>query len=134
MTTDVYCVDGVVETIYDAATQTMTCTWIHLGPHAHLRPCLQAQVDCVIAHDTRAIIVDTADAKGVLTQDDQAWIGEYVFPTYQANGLKALITVLPKSALTGLAAKRWQKTGSNFGFDFMDADSLATAKQIVADL
>ncbi len=134
MNTDVYSVEGVVETLYDAATKTMTCTWLHLGPHAHLRPCLQAQVDCVIAYDTQAIIVDTTDSKGVLTQEDQAWIGEYVFPTYQAQDLKVVITVLPKSALASLAAKHWQKTGSTFGFDFMEADSLATAKQIVAEL
>ena len=134
MTKDLYSVAGIVETEYDSATKTIICTWIHLGPHAHLRPCLQAQVDCVVAHATKAIIIDTSESQGVLTQEDQGWIGDYVFPTYQAHGVKAVITVLPQSALTNMAAKRWQKTGSGFGIEFIEADSVATAKKIVANL
>lgn len=134
MTIDLYSIANIVETQYDPATQTITCTWHHLGPHDHLRPCLQAQVDCVLAHTTKAIVIDTSASQGVLTQEDQAWIGEYVFPSYQSRGLKAVITVLPQSALTNMSAKRWQKTGAGFGIDFIETDSVMTAKQIVANL
>jgi hypothetical protein len=133
MVKDLYTVDGVVETSYDPSIKSIIVTWIHLGPHDHLRPCLEAQVDCVENDGAKVILVDTAESTGVLAQVDQTWFGEYVFPTYQRNGVKAVITVVPKSALTNLAAKQWQKTGSDFGVDFVEVDTIKTARKLAAD-
>jgi hypothetical protein len=41
--------------------------------------------------------------------------------------------VVPKSALTNLVAKQWQKTGSDFCVDFVEVDTIKTARKFAAD-
>ena len=131
MKKDIYTVKGVVETIYDPAIRSVIVSWYDFSQFGILRPCLEAQVECVREDGAKMIIVDTRKAKGMLEQIDQEWLGTNVFPVYEEYGVKAVITIVPKSALTLLSAKQWQMTGSAFGVDFVETQSFDTALEIV---
>lgn len=136
MSKNIYTKEGIVETIYDPSIQTIIVTWINLGPHNYLRPCLEAQVECVRNDGAKIILVNTAKAKGVLSQVDQTWLATDVFPVYEEYGVKAVITVIPRQIFAQLAARQWQKTGRQFGVDFVDTgsyeDALELAKKYVS--
>lgn len=130
MSKDIYTVQGFVETIYDPTIKTIIVTWKNLGPHNYLRPCLEAQVECVREDGAKVILVNTATAKGVLSQVDQSWLATDVFPVYEEHGVKAVITVVPKQVFAKLAARQWQKTGRQFGVDFVDTGSYEAALEL----
>jgi len=121
----------VVSAEYDAATNAVIVTWQNLGPHNYLRPCLAAQNKSVKGDGAKYIIVDTSEAKGVLKQEDQEWFATELFPELQAAGLKAIITIVPKAALTKMATRQWTRTGAQFGIEFYDAASMEDAVAIV---
>jgi hypothetical protein len=131
MKKDIYTVEGVVETVYDPTIKSILVTWYDFSQFGILRPCLEAQVECVREDGAKMIIVDTRQAKGMLEQIDQEWLGTNVFPVYEEYGVKAVITIVPKSSLTLLSAKQWQMTGSAFGVDFVETQSFDTALDIV---
>lgn len=131
MKKDIYAIKDVVETIYDPAIRSIIVTWYDFNQFGILRPCLEAQVECVREDGAKMIIVDTTKAKGIIEQLDQEWLGTHVFPVYEEYGVKAVITILPKSSLTLLSAKQWQMTGSAFGVDFVETSSFNTAMDIV---
>lgn len=128
-----YQVEDIVEFSYDAATKTILAAWTNLGPHDYMRPALEAQQNYIRQNDVKVIIIDTAQAKGVAKQEDQNWFQSVIFPELEALGVKAVITVLPVSALSRLAARQWNRTGQLFGIDFIDADTLETARSIAQD-
>ncbi len=131
MKKEIYTVEGVVETIYDPEIKSIIVTWYDFNQVGHLRPCLEAQVECVRNDGAKAVVVDTTKAKGMLEEVDQKWLGTHVFPVYEEYGVKAVVTILPKSSLTLLSAKQWQMTGSAFGVDFVETGSLNMALEIV---
>ena len=112
---------------------TIVVAWANLGPLEYLRPTLEVQRECMKTRETRVIIVDTSITEGVLTQEDQERFQTDIFPEFEPNGVKALITVLPQSALSRLAARQWMRTGSQFGVEFIDVDILETALNVAKD-
>jgi len=131
MKKNVYVVDNIVNAIYDTDIKTIVVTWYSFESFNHLRKCLEAQVACTKDNDVKVIIVDTRKAKGMLDQADQDWFATNMFPALEEHGTKAVITVLPQSALTMLSAKQWQMTGNAFGMDFIDTASLDAAMSLV---
>jgi hypothetical protein len=129
---DVYTVPGVVETTHDPGTRTMSVVWKKLSGHEHLRPCMQAQVEQV-RRGCKHLIVDVSEATGVLADEHQRWFETDIFPEYSRCGLEHLITVLPKSALTQLGAKRWNQTASSFGFKTFLAASREDARKLIEE-
>ena len=122
-----YDVSNTVEAVYDRNINSIVVTWTHLGPHDHLRPCVKAQLECVKRDGAKALVVDTSNATGVLKQEDQEWFNTQLFPSLQAAGLKAIITVVPQNALTKLAARQWQSSGRKSGIEFIQTESRTTA-------
>lgn len=133
MSKEIYYESGIVDTRYDESTKSIMVTWMNLGPHDYLRPCLEAQVDCVKNDGAKIIIVDTVTAKGTLSMVDQNWLATDVFPVYEAYGVKAVITAVPKRFATQLAANQWEKTGSQFGVDFVNAASVEAAEKLAEE-
>jgi hypothetical protein len=126
-----YEAEGVCRTTYDPASQIMVATWWNML-HEHIRPNLTAQMDQVRA-GVRFLIIDVGDCLGAPTPEDQAWFGDTVFPSYRADGLIALINVVPRSGKARLGANRWQRTASEFGFYTFDTSDVATALDLIAE-
>lgn len=129
---DIYTVDGVVETTYDPDTRTIWVRWHKLSGHDHLEPSVEAQVERV-RRGAKHLIVDVSEAKGVLSDAQQKWFEAEVFPIYDQHGLASLVTVLPKSAVTQLGAKRWNQTASSFSFKTYLAASVEDARKVIAE-
>lgn len=129
-----YDAPGNTSASYDAANQTVIAKWDNFPAGGHFRPCLEAQVNCVRNQGAKFVIVDVATTQGVPSQEDQQWLGEYVFPSYESAGLKAVVTIVPADALTRLGANRWQQTGSAFKFDMFEVASLEDAQACLQDL
>ncbi len=124
-------VANVVDATYDAATATMLVHWHDLGPHDHLRPCCEAQLACAKANGAKAMILETSQAKGVLSKEDQQWFPDYLFPAFEKVGLEKIVTVVPADAFARLAAKYWQNLGKQFGIEFYETGSLANARKLI---
>ena len=124
-------VEGVVEATYNAPLRTMLIHWHDLGPHDHTRPCCEAQLVFTNANGAKAMILETSQAKGVISKEDQQWFSDYLFPKFEEAGLEKIITVVPEDAFARLAANYWQKLGKQFGIEFFETGSLAHAVQIV---
>ena len=95
-----------------------------------MRRCIDAEIDCTWKNKVKVLVVDTSQATGVFSQEDQQWLAEYAIPELAKAGLKAVITVLPKNANTLLATKRWKLNGSQSGTDYLEADSIQTAFEV----
>jgi hypothetical protein len=94
------------------------------------RPLLEEQLKVQIEKRVASVIIDTGATTGVLAQEDQEWIIKDFFPRVAKTATKALITVVPKSALTNLANKRWQSVGNAFGFEMYNVGSAADAEEL----
>lgn len=131
--THIHDVDGIVETVHHPADKVVYVKWHTFTGHDHLRPSLEAQMAQVACGAAGVVIVDVSEATGVPSEADQAWFGQVVFPAYKAAGLRALINVQPRSALTRLGAKRWSRTASGFGFDIIDCTDVQHAFDLARD-
>lgn len=118
---------GVVKNVYDSSLSAIIATWTDLGPHDFARPCVEAQLEVIRKNPVKVMIVDAYNAVGVLKSLDQDWLGEEVFPKYEQAGLRAVITVPSKSALSRLSSNQYQQTGSDFKIDFVEVESLEEA-------
>ncbi len=123
----VYEKPGYVKTEVDSSLKAVIVYWENLYDGQIVKESCLAQLEQVKAGKVNKVIVESSKADGVPPQDVQEWFGKELFPQFNANGVKAIITVVPESALTKLAAKRWKNTGSPFGFDMLEVDSLETA-------
>lgn len=128
-----YDAPGVTSAGYDPAHKAIVAKWENFPATGHFRPCLEAQVNCVQQHDVDFVVVNVSTTQGVPAQEDQQWLGDYVFPGYESAGLKAVITIVPQDALTQLGASRWRQTGSTFKFDMFEVASLEDAKACIRD-
>ncbi len=126
---DLYSIDGIVETKLNTDINAVVCRWETFSGHGHLRPCIETQIQAVRS-GARFVVVDVSAAKGLPNNDDQEWFGTHVFPAYEKAKLRALITIVPQSAVTKLGARRWQSTGNRFGFETFEAASLDEAFSI----
>ena len=113
---------------FESSNNCIYAHWDNMLTSKHMRPCCEAQLQAAIKNNAKAVIIDTASAKGTPVLDDQKWFGDYLFPNLRKAGIKVIITVLPKDALAKLGAKAWNKTGTMFDMDFIEVGSLAEAE------
>lgn len=126
--------EGVVRTYMDGSLpKTVVVEWDSLYDGDIVRESCEAQLEKV-KQGARFLIIETSKSKGVPPQDVQNWFGETLFPAFDKAGLKAMITVVPESALSRMAAKNWIKNGTPFQFDSYDAASLEDAKKLIKEL
>lgn len=121
--------EGVVKATADLAKKEMIVKWQSLSNDDAIEACCQAQLELVKNGMTK-LYIDVADASGVPSQDRQTWFESFLFPAFSKHGLKVSVTILPKSALTKLASKKWVKIGVPFSFDTFEAADLASAREL----
>lgn len=126
-----YDAPGVGRTTYDTESKIILAVWHEFSGHNHLRPCVETHVKAALT-GARFLIIDVSKARGVVSQADQQWFVDYVFPKYTRAGLRALINIEPANALTKLGSEQWRKTASTFSFDTYTAKDLSAALALIA--
>jgi hypothetical protein len=124
--------ETIVQTEFDSKQKIIVVTWKSLSGHPYLKECVQMHVDLVKEKGAQALIIDVSEATGVPTQEEQSWFGSYVFPNYDKYGLKIIVTILPKSALTEMSARKWNQTASTFRFNTFETGSKENAFELVS--
>lgn len=123
--------EGFVEA--SVRDKIITVRWQKLFNSTVIKDCCLAQLE-EIKKGANVIVVDSANATGKPLQEVQDWFGEELFPAMQENGLKAIITVLPRSSLAKSGAQQWKNTGTPFGFDMFETSSLIMARKKAREL
>ena len=121
--------EGVVDTSIDLSDQSMTVKWLSLSDDKVIADCCLAQLEQVKSGINK-LYLDISDTQGVPSQNRQDWFANTLFPKFADNGMKAIFTILPKSALTKLASKKWTKIGAPFNFGMYDVSSIEGAKKL----
>jgi hypothetical protein len=86
------------------------------------------------ARKGRAWIVDSRNAKGVFSDEIQAYIGNTVFKEFMAAGVKYFITIRSKvSSATNLTIQRYERQAGPAGIQLVTVDTLEQAIQFLAD-
>ena len=127
-----YEVSGVVRT-YMENSNIIVVEWDNLFDNEVIKKSCLEQLEKA-KKGAKVLIIETSKAKGVPSQETQEWFASTLFPAFEQAGLKAMITVVPESALTKMASKSWIKRASDFSFDSYDAASLEEAKNLAASI
>jgi hypothetical protein len=122
---------GIAKVVLQSESRQVFVTWDSFSG-GQFKPCLEAQMSVVKAGKAKFVIVDVRKTKGVPTQDDQDFLVKTVFPAFHAGGVQAIVTLVPESAVTKMGAKRWQSSGSQFGFKMYEAGSPEDAESLLA--
>ena len=121
---------GVGSIGYDDSIKAVILTWFK-NDDALFRDRMETELRLVVERDLLSVIVDTAQVKGVLSLENQAWIAEDFFPRLSQTGLRALVSVVPQSAIAQLTNKR-SFLGAQVPFEVLQVDSLAEACDVAA--
>ena len=75
-----------------------------------------------------AYIVDSSNAKGVFSQEIQAFIDSDVFPAFAKNGIKYFITITSQvSSVTKMTVKNYSAKAGPHGLKLVELNSLKDA-------
>ena len=119
---------GVGSIGYDDSIQAVILTWFR-NDDAIFRDRMETELRLVTERGLTTVIVDTSQVKGVLSLENQAWIAEDFFPRLSKTGLRALVSVVPKSAIAHLTNKR-SFVGASVPFEILQVDTLAEAHAV----
>ena len=122
---------GVCSIGYDDSNEAVVITWLRNDNEA-FRPMLEKQLQLIVAHDAKTVIVDTREATGTLNDENQAWLGDNFFPRLSCTGLVALVNVVPRSALAVLVNRRSFR-GRDVTFTIAEVSSLDEAHALARD-
>lgn len=79
-------------------------------------------------------LADLSRNPGVPSQADLQWLMTDCAPLTLDSGIRAVINIHGKSALTALGAKRWTKSASEGGLVTCDCGSLEEALELAAEV
>ena len=116
---------GICTLGYDDSVNAVVITWL-INDDDVFRPMLEEQLRLVLLHGAASVIVDTAVVKGVLNSANQAWMAKDFFPRMSVSGVRALISVVPESAIA-LMLNRRSFRDREVGFSMVEVASLAEA-------
>jgi len=125
----VHDLEGVARIFYEPVSRVMLTTWVNLM-HAHIKPLIERQMEQV-ARGARFLVVDVRLTRSVPSPEDQAWYASTAVPFYKANGLRALVNLVPQSAVAKLGASRWRATAAQGGIDTWEAGDLESALRLL---
>jgi hypothetical protein len=132
MKKELYNVDGVVETYYDSELNSVVCTWQQFK-NEHVRPCIAEQLKAAQKNSAKCVVVDSAEANGVPSAEDQKWFAEVLFPQMKQAGVKAIITTVGEAAINRISTKTYSKSGELAGLDMVDAADLKAAFEAIKE-
>jgi hypothetical protein len=119
---------GIVRVVLHEDVRALQTTWVTFHERRDLlRPILDYQLATTSLYQLRFSIVDTSETTGVLDEEQQAWLENDFFPRAAKTGVRALLSVVAKSAVTSLVNKRWQVVATRFGYDVVQVASVPDA-------
>lgn len=126
MTKVLYEQPGIVKAEYERAVNGVLVHWSDLGPHDYLRPCVESQLNSVLADGARTIVVNLLAASGAPDPGDLARLGEELLPRLGQGGLRAIIIVGGRRDGTG----PWREAARKYGIESQDCDGLGPALEL----
>jgi hypothetical protein len=116
---------GVCSVGYDAEIGAVVVTWLVNDDEA-FQPMLETQLQLVTEHHASTVVVDTLHTRGMVDDENQDWLVDDYFPRLADTGLKAIIFVQPKSAITRIVNQRSFQQG-DYPFSMIEVASLDDA-------
>jgi hypothetical protein len=121
---------GVCSIGYDPEVEAVVIRWL-VNDDESFRPMLETQLRIVTVRGASTVVVDTLLARGMVDDDNQTWLVEDFFPRLSQTGLKAIITVRPKSAITRIVNARSFQQGDH-PFSMLEVSTLEEAMVLAA--
>ena len=90
-------------------------------------------LDLAKQHSCYHYVAETSRVTNALRQDVVAWFGGTWMPTLAAYGLRAIVTVVPTSAIAMMSTSSWQRQTVS-GIDMINVGSLVDAESTLAKL
>lgn len=119
---------GVGSIGYDDSIKAVILTWFK-NDDGIFRDRMETELRLVVERGLMTVIVDTSQVKGVLSLENQAWIAGDFFPRLSQTSLRALVSVVPQSAIAHLTNKR-SFHGAQVAFEVVQVDTLAEAHDV----
>ena len=85
---------GVVSVRLEPRLRTVVLRWLRYDDFA-VKPALEQQLELIVEHRLRSVIVDSADAVGSYSPAMNRWIGQEFVPRMQSTEVQLLVTVVP---------------------------------------
>ena len=121
----------VISVEYDDQLRGVIVVWKNLNSD-EIRPCSLAQYEALKKYRGTFVIIDLSQAEGVLKPEDQVWFETLFYPQIvRETPIKKIITVLPKSAATGLSAKQYRRSAEKHGIEMYECTDLAVALEVL---
>jgi hypothetical protein len=119
---------GVGSIGYDDSIKAVILNWFK-NDDGIFRARMETELRLILERGLTTVIVDTSQAKGVLSLENQAWIADDFFPRLSKTGLRALVSVVPQSAIAHLTNKR-TFVGAQVPFEIVQVDTVAEAHDV----
>ncbi|HSF25900.1 MAG TPA: methyl-accepting chemotaxis protein [Actinomycetes bacterium] len=126
-------VPGVVSVSHVPHLRTVVVRWLRYDDFA-VKPALNKQFELIQRHRLRSVIVDSQDAVGCYSPEMNRWIGQEFVPRMLSTEVRVLVTVVPRSALAGMANQDWQSGGTQAGMQMVEVASMAEAERICREV
>jgi hypothetical protein len=120
---------GIGSVGYDADVQAVVMTWLR-NDNDSFQPMLETQLRVVTERGARSVIVDTSQVKGVINDANQDWLVNDFYPRLGAAGLRALVSVIPQSAIAALVNRRSFHEPVGLAFQVVECASLDDARAV----
>lgn len=121
----------VISVEYDDQLYCIFVAWKNLASD-ETRPCSEAQYAAHKKYGGRFTIIDLSQAQGAVKPEDHAWFDTVHYPQLARDtGLKKIITILPKSALSGLSVKRYERLGEKHGIAMYTCTDMSVALDLL---
>lgn len=124
---------GVVTVSLDPRLRTVVVRWSRYDDYA-VKPALEQQLELIVQHRLRSVIVDSHDAVGTYSPAMNRWIGNEFVPRMQGTDVQLLVTVVPRSSLAAMANKEWQDGGQQAGMRMAEVATMAEAERLARDV
>ena len=123
---------GIGSIGYDDDLRAVILTWLK-NDNDMFRPRLEQQLELINSRGLLTVVVDTSAVRGVLNDANQQWLADDFFPRLSATSLKALVSVVPQSAISALTNHRSFRSAA-VPFDLISVDTVDEAHAIAAKL
>ena len=121
----------VISVEYDDQLQCIFVAWKNLASD-EMRFCSEAQYEAHKKYGGQFTIIDLSQAEGAVKPEDQEWFDTVHYPELARDtALKKIITILPKSALSGLSVKRYERLGEKHGIEMYTCTDMAVALDLL---
>lgn len=131
--TTVYKKENHVKLSYNSETGVIYVIWKNMFDQNLVRHVCE-QVLQLVQKGAKVIIINLSKAKGAILEETHKWFQTYLFPAYVSAGtLRVLININSDIPVTRLAAQKWTKGASDFGFDVVTVNTKEEAAKVASE-